>query len=116
MRDFKKAGFSGVSYSDGDSAEGRSQQLLIGSTRSCKVQQGDLRVESKLRPKYRIQTMVYKIIDGTLIEADVYFPRELNMTQAMAVGNQPPFFDCDRPRCLLISRLAHLWWWLHDTL
>lgn len=116
MRDFKKAGFSSMSYSDGDSAEARSQQLLIGSTRPRKVQLGDLRVESKLRPKYRIQTMVYKIVDNTHIEADVYFPREPNATQAMPVGNPPRFFGCDFPQCLRISSFAHTWRWLHDTL
>lgn len=88
MRDFKRSEFSSVSYSDGYSAEARSQQLLIGSTRPPKVQPGGIRINSKLGQKCRVQTMVYKVVDDTPIEADVYFP-SMPDGQAMPIGKLP---------------------------
>lgn len=116
MRDFKRAKFSSVSCSNGYSAEARSQQLIFGSTRPRKVQPSDTRINSKLRPKCRMQTMVYKIVDDTNIEADVYFPSKPSETQAMPIGKQIPYPGRDCSRCLSISSFGHTWRWLHDTL
>ncbi|KAL8754939.1 MAG: hypothetical protein Q9184_004954 [Pyrenodesmia sp. 2 TL-2023] len=73
MEVFRKAGFKAVSYSRGPSAEAESQQLLIGSTKTCK--QADP-PPARLNGGSRVHTVVYKTIDDTDIHADIYLPNE----------------------------------------
>lgn len=82
MKVFKKAGFESMGYSTGPSEEAKTQQLLIGSTRtqqeerpSSGISQGDS----------TMSTVVYKLIDDTEIHADIYFPKE-RPTKPMPIG------------------------------
>ncbi len=80
VRSFEKAGFSRVSYSQGPSLESNTQRLLVAS-RSEKVTT-PLRKAAKLPD---VQTVAYKEVHGTSIEADIYLPARVSAT-AMPVG------------------------------
>ena len=82
VRSFEKAGFSNISYSRGSSAESNTQRLLVASN-SQKV----------TRPPHDedrnpiMHTVVYKEVDGTHIEADIYLPTHAS-SKAMPVGTR----------------------------
>ena len=80
VNSFQTAGFSSIAYSQGPSAESNTQRLLVAS-RSEKVT-APLRREEKLPSS---QTMVYKEVDGTSIEADIYLPAQVS-AKAMPIG------------------------------
>ena len=80
VRSFEQAGFSNISYSQGPSPESNTQRLLVASN-SQKVIKPP-RAEEK-RPA--MQTVVYKEVDNTQIEADVYLPASAS-SKAMPVG------------------------------
>lgn len=86
MRDFKTAGFVSMAFSSGSNQESSSQQLLIGSTRVSKTQNGNVPFNRTPRARCRIETLVYKVVDNTPIEADVYFPTTKAMNEPMPVG------------------------------
>ncbi|EMD94543.1 hypothetical protein COCC4DRAFT_152704 [Bipolaris maydis ATCC 48331] len=79
MRCFKDAGFAVASHSQGPSADLNIQKLLIASMRN------DIEAPKRapLRPK--LETVVYKTIDGVDIHADVFFPQQPPAT-AMPLG------------------------------
>lgn len=79
---FKKAGFSAVSYSQGQSADLNTQRLLIASLRE------DAKVPQRAVPKPVTETAVYKMVDDVEIHADVFFPQRPPAT-AMGVGVFP---------------------------
>ena len=87
VRSFEVAGFSGnrISYSQGQSPECNTQRLLVASNNQ-KVT-APLRREEK-RPS--VQTVVYKEVDGTQIEADIYMPTQAS-TEAMPIGTLSSF-------------------------
>ena len=74
MRDFNKAGFASTHYSCSSSAESLSQQLLLGMTKLSKVAEASPSTDSRLKARYSVETLVYKIVDETSIAADVYLP------------------------------------------
>ncbi|KAK3167719.1 hypothetical protein OEA41_010847 [Lepraria neglecta] len=80
VRSFEEAGFSRISYSQGPNPESSTQRLLVASN-NPKVTT-PLRAEEK-QPS--VQTVVYKEVDDTSIEADIYLP-----AQASAEAMPPP--------------------------
>ncbi|KFA74445.1 hypothetical protein S40288_08906 [Stachybotrys chartarum IBT 40288] len=70
MQCFKKAGLHG-SYSQGLTRDLRTQRLLIGSHQPS-LSDGAARNALQLKP--RIETVVYKVIDGIDVHADIYLP------------------------------------------
>ena len=82
VRSFEVAGFSSnrISYSQGPTAECNTQRLLIASNNQ--------KVTAPFRSEERrpgVQTVVYKEVDDTQIEADIYLPAQAS-TKAMPVG------------------------------
>ena len=71
VRSFEQAGFSRISYSQGPSPESNTQRLLVASNNQ-KVTTSP-RGEEKLPS---VQTVVYKEVDGTQVEADIYLPTQ----------------------------------------
>ena len=80
VQSFQEAGFSRISYSQGPSPESNTQRLLVASN-NPKVTT-PLRAEEK-QPS--VQTVVYKEVDDTSIEADIYLPAQAS-AKAMPVG------------------------------
>ena len=80
IRSFKEAGFRRISYSQGPNPESNTQRLLVASNDS-KVTSPP-RAEEKLPT---VQTVVYKEVDNTSIEGDIYLPAQAS-TKAMPVG------------------------------
>ena len=80
VRSFEQAGFSRISYSQGPSPESNTQRLLVASNNQ-KVT-APSRDEEK---KPGVQTVVYKQVDDTPIEADIYLPTHAP-AKAMPVG------------------------------
>ena len=80
VRSFETAGYSRISYSQGPSPEANTQRLLVAS-RNEKVT-APLR---KAETMPSVQTVVYKEVDGTSIEADIYLPEQVP-AKAMPVG------------------------------
>ena len=80
VRSFEQAGFSNISYSRGPSPESNTQRLLVASN-SQKVTKPPRAEET--RPV--MQTVVYKEVDDTQIEADIYLPASAS-SKAMPVG------------------------------
>ena len=87
VRDLQEAGFEAISYSRGDTEESNTQQLIIGSTRPTKVSSTDEPVKAKLRQRFRVETMPYKVVDETKILADVYLPENPTATEPLPIGN-----------------------------
>ncbi|KAH8697261.1 hypothetical protein BGW36DRAFT_296668 [Talaromyces proteolyticus] len=75
MDTFAEAGFSSMGYSTGDCPEAQTAQLLVASNMSWEMRTIPTPVPEK-DSGYRLQTMVYKEIDGVRIHADVYFPKQ----------------------------------------
>lgn len=87
MKTFKEAGFASAAYSTGVSKEARSQQLLIGSTRS----RGNDQILSPPlshpgNGQYESQTVVYKSVANTDIHADIHYPKSKSWTASMPIG------------------------------
>lgn len=80
VRSFEQAGLSRISYSQGPSPESNTQRLLVASN-DQKVA-APVRAEGK---QHGVQTVVYKEIDDTQIEADIYVPAQAS-AKAMPVG------------------------------
>ncbi|KAK4214758.1 conidial yellow pigment biosynthesis polyketide synthase, partial [Rhypophila decipiens] len=77
MSTFRAAGFASVGYSSGSSPEANTQRLLL----ACNQHWDDTPTAAVPRTLrvgeedgYRLETMVYKEVDGVKIHADVYFP------------------------------------------
>ena len=87
VQSFETAGFNSnkISYSQGESPESNTQRLLVASNNQ-KVT-APLRREEK-RPS--VQTVVYKEVDDTQIEADIYMPTQAS-TKAMPIGTLSSF-------------------------
>ncbi|KAL8971451.1 MAG: hypothetical protein Q9197_003267 [Variospora fuerteventurae] len=83
---FREAGFDPVSFSTGRSEEAKSQQLLVGSARHCIKEFPPPRSAGRANTRHRIETLVYKEIDGVDIHADIYWPQEPDTTRAMPVA------------------------------
>ena len=80
VRSFEEAGFSRISYSQGPHPESNTQRLLVASN--------NLKVTTPLRAEEKqpsVQTVVYKEVDDTSIEADIYLPAQTS-AEAMPVG------------------------------
>lgn len=77
-RSFEQAGFSNISYSHGPSPESNTQRLLVASN-SPKVN------NAPRDQQPAVQTVVYKEVDDTQIEADIYLPAHAS-SKAMPVG------------------------------
>lgn len=92
VKSFETAGYSRISYSQGSSLESNTQRLLVAS-RNQKVT-APLRKEKKAPA---VQTVVYKEVDGTSIEADIYLPSKVS-AQAMPIGTCSSYNPC-RSRC-----------------
>ena len=87
VRSFETAGFSSnrISYTQGPSPESNTQRLLIASNNQ--------KVTAPLRREEKgpsVQTVVYKEVDGTQIEADIYMPTQAS-TKAMPIGTLSSF-------------------------
>ncbi|MCJ1386179.1 hypothetical protein MMC17_009305 [Xylographa soralifera] len=80
VRSFEEAGFSRISYSQGPSPESNTQRLLVASNNPKVIT--PFRAEEN-QPS--VQTVVYKEVDDTSIEADVYLPTRAS-TKAMPVA------------------------------
>ena len=80
VRSFEQAGFSQISFSHGASPEINTQRLLVASN-SEKVTESPYGEEKQPT----VQTVVYKEIDDTQIEADIYLPAYAS-SKAMPVG------------------------------
>ena len=82
-RSFEQAGFSNTSYSHGPSPESNTQRLIVASN-SPKVNNGN--------QQPAVQTVVYKEVDDTQIEADIYLPaRALSKAMPIGIRSSPPF-------------------------
>lgn len=68
MDTFVEAGFRSMGYSTGDTPEAKTAQLLVASNTSWNT------VDSR-ESSYRLQTIVYKEVDGVQVHADVYYPK-----------------------------------------
>lgn len=82
VRSLEQAGFSRVSYSQGPSLESNTQRMLVASNNH--------RVTAPLRDEEKrcgVQTVVYKEVDETQIEADIYLPAHAS-AKAMPVGTR----------------------------
>ena len=79
-RSFEQAGFSNISWSRGPSPESNTQRLLVASN-SQKVTKSPCGKEKQPT----VQTVVYKEVDDTQIEADIYLPAYAS-SKAMPVG------------------------------
>ena len=80
VRSFEQAGFSSISYSKGLSPESNTQRLLVASNNP--------KVTAPFRDQEKqpvMQTVVYKEVDDTHIEADIYLPAQAS-AGAMPVG------------------------------
>ena len=80
VRSFEHAGFKKISYSQGPSPESNTQRLLVASN--------DQTVNAPIRHQGKqseMQTVVYKEVDNTPIEADIYLPAQA-CTKAMPIG------------------------------
>ncbi|KAF6223374.1 hypothetical protein HO133_000216 [Letharia lupina] len=80
VRSFEQAGFSRISFSQGASPESNTQRLLVASN--------DQKVTAPLRGEERqpsVQTVVYKEVEDTQIEADIYLPAQAS-AKAMPVA------------------------------
>ena len=86
MRDFQKAGFTETDYSSSTSAESLSQQLLLGVKKPSKVAEASPSTDNRLKARYSIETLVYKTIDETPIEADVYLPGRQGSKGSFSIG------------------------------
>ena len=82
VRSFETAGFSRISYSQGPSPESNTQRLLVASNNQKMI--APPRDQEK-RPG--VQTVVYKEVDETQIEADIYLPAHAS-AKAMPVGTR----------------------------
>ncbi|KAL8803017.1 MAG: hypothetical protein Q9182_003443 [Xanthomendoza sp. 2 TL-2023] len=71
MNMFEKAGFTSTGYSTGPSAEAKTQQLLVGST---KVRQKETLSVCASKGDPVISTVLYKTVKNADIHADIYFP------------------------------------------
>lgn len=80
LRSFEQAGFSNISWSRGASPESNTQRLLVASN-SQKVTKPPCGKEKQPT----VQTVVYKEVDDTQIEADIYLPAYAS-SKAMPVG------------------------------
>ena len=80
IRSFKEAGFSRISYSQGPNPESNTQRLLVASNNSKVITPP--RIEEK---QPTVQTVVYKEVDNTSIEGDIYLPAQAS-AKAMPVG------------------------------
>ena len=83
VKSFETVGFTRMSYSHGPSPESNSQRLLVASRNSKVID--PMRTEEGARD---VQTVVYKEVDGTTIEADIYMPAQAS-AKAMPVGTYP---------------------------
>lgn len=82
VRSFEQAGFSKISYTRGPSPESNTQRLLVASNNQ--------KVTAPLRDKEKrpaVHTVVYKEVDDTVIEADIYLPAHAS-ANAMPVGTR----------------------------
>ena len=79
-RSFEQAGFSKMSYSQGQSLESNTQRLLVASNKKKMTTS-----HQEEREQLRVRTAVYKEVDDTKIEADVYLPVRAS-SKAMPVG------------------------------
>lgn len=82
MSTFRAAGFASVGYSRGATPEANTQRLLL----ACN-QHWDEPVP--VPPSDRLETVVYKEVDGVKIHADVYFPSKPPQSP-MPIGRLPP--------------------------
>ena len=78
MKKVKEAGFVTAAYSGGSSLEARTQNLILGSTKST--------VAKAKQSEYSLETLTYKIVDGLDIMADIYFPT-VSISGPMPIGN-----------------------------
>ena len=82
VRSFETAGFSRISYSQGPSPESNTQRLLVASNNQKMI--APPRDQEK---QPGVQTVVYKEVDETQIEADIYLPAHAS-AKAMPVGTR----------------------------
>ena len=80
IRSFEHAGFSSISYSRGPSPESNTQRLLVASNNQKVIAPPRAQVNQP-----SVQTVVYKEVDETRIEADIYLPAHAS-AKAMPVG------------------------------
>ena len=80
VRSFEQAGFTKISYSRGPSPETNTQRLLVASNsqKVTKPPRGDEKQPA-------VQTVVYRDVNGTQIQADIYLPAHAS-SKAMPVG------------------------------
>ena len=83
IKSFETVGFERMSYSQGPNPESNTQRLLVASRNNKIIDRR--RIEEGTR---HVQTVVYKEVDGTTIEADIYMPG-YTPAKAMPVGICP---------------------------
>ena len=77
MKKVKEAGFVTAAYSGGSSLEARTQNLILGSTKST--------VTKAKQSQHSLETSTYKTVDGLDIMADICFP-EMPISGPMPIG------------------------------
>ena len=87
MSSFKEAGYTSVSYSQGQTPESNTQRLLIASKKEVSTPVRAPIVSLSGGVEHVVDTIVYKEVDGTQILADIYLPRKAS-GKAMPVGNR----------------------------
>lgn len=85
MDSFKEAGFSSVTYSRGETSESNTQQLLVASQKEMSKPPRAPPTPGQGKTDHAVETVVYKEVNGTKIEADIYLPQEAS-GKAMPVG------------------------------
>ena len=77
MKKVKEAGFVTAAYSGGSSLEARTQNLILGSTKST--------VAKAKQSEHSVEKLTYKTVDGLDIMADIYFPK-VSISGPMPIG------------------------------
>lgn len=78
MSTFREAGFKSMSFSHGPTPEATTQQLLVCCKENWENGSPVTPISSTTYDgAYKLQTMMYKEVDGVQIHADVYLPRDV---------------------------------------
>lgn len=74
MRSFKEAGYTSMSYSQGQSPESNTQRLLVASKKQVSTPSRAPSVSPSGKRDHMVETITYKEVEGTKILADIFLP------------------------------------------
>lgn len=88
MNSFAKAGFTSAGFSNSTSRESTSQQLLVACNRQWDVPAPVAQESNESSSQSRVETLVYKEVDGVQVHADVFVPAGGSSTP-LPIGTSP---------------------------